>query len=52
MVLGGVWLSFNLGEKPLDYTMQFRSDQNWLHVLDDLYKCNEKGLEQIQHEIE
>jgi hypothetical protein len=52
MVLGGVWLSFNLGEKPLDYTMQFRTDQNWLHVLEDLHKCNLKGLEQIQHEVQ
>jgi hypothetical protein len=32
--------------------MQFRSDQEWLHVLEDLHKCNLKGLEQIQHEAQ
>jgi hypothetical protein len=52
MILGGVWLSFNLGEKPIDYTMRFNSEQNWMPVIEELHKCNLKGLGQIQQETQ
>jgi hypothetical protein len=52
MISGGVWLSFNLGDNRTDYTMQFRSDRDWAKVLDDVYRCNLKALQQVQQEAQ
>ncbi|MDW5266320.1 MAG: hypothetical protein SA176_11240 [Edaphobacter sp.] len=50
MVLGSLWLSFNLGEGKQDITALVRSEKDWTKLLEDLHKCNLRGLTQIQEE--